>query len=289
MKKKGFVEKTLYGNDKEDFTLESLPINRVNAFIKIIKTNWINLFLLSMIVTLSFCPIYFMNMAKNAYIIDKTQLMDESLIMSFTLSTNLIFSLISIPLFILSFIILEGVIGIIKRMTFREGFLFFSDLKKEIKSGFKNTLITSIVFSVILSFCSFNFSFLNNSNVFIGIRVAILIVAILMLIFNIIVALFNLNLNSIYNLTIKNMYKNSLLLLFSKPLKNILFAFIFCLPILLTIFAPSLLISAIFLVMLFLFLSSLIILIFFLYSTYIFDIYINEKHCPSIYRKGLRK
>ena len=37
MKKKGFVEKTLYGNDKEDFTLESLPINRVNAFIKIIK------------------------------------------------------------------------------------------------------------------------------------------------------------------------------------------------------------------------------------------------------------
>lgn len=289
MKKKGFVEKTLYGNDKEDFTIESLPINRVNAFIKIIKTNWLNLILLSMIVTVSFCPVYFMNMAKNDYIIDKTQMMDESLIMSFTLSTNLIFSLISIPLFIFAFIILMGAIGLIKRMTFREGFLFWIDFKKEIKSGFKNTLTTSLIFSIILSFCNFNFSFINNSNVFIGIRVAILIVAILMLIFNIIISLFNLNLNSIYNLNIKNMYKNSLLLTFSKPLKNILFAFIFCLPILLTIYAPSLLISVIFLVMMFLFLSSLIILIFFLYSTYIFDIYINEKHCPSIYRKGLRK
>lgn len=290
MKKKGFVEKTLYGKDKDDFTNASLPSNRYSAFFKVIKTNWMHLIILSMLSVLAFLPLYFCYVAKSAYILEKSLEVSSDLLPNLVISTNLVFGVIMIPLLILGMTILQGVIGIIRKMVFREGYLLFIDFIKSIKSGIKNTIINALILGLILNISSFNFNFLSlETSIKDYLKAIILIVVLIILIFTLLISLTNVCLNSIYELNIKSMYKNSFLLVFAKPLKSLLFLFIVLLPILLLIFAPSFLMGIIILIIMFLFINAISLLIYFLYNSSLFDEYINKKYCPNIYRKGLKK
>ena len=290
MKKKGIIEQALYGNDKADFSVNDYPVNRFHAFFTLLKTNWLTWIYISLITTASFLPIYFIYTAKNAYIISQTISMEPNLVNSFTITVNLIYSFISIPLWMIGFIILNGSIGLIRKMTFKEGFLFWSDFKAALKSGFKNSIINSLIFSICMNLCSFNMSFILLDKELPKILVySVFLVSIIIMVIIMEITLLNCNLNAIYNLSVKNMYKNSFLLLFGKPLKNLLFTFIFIWPILLIIFVPNFIISIIILFFILVFFMAMNIQILFLYSCHLFDIYINKENAKEIYRKGLRR
>lgn len=290
MKKKGFVERVLYGKDKTDFSKDNYPINRFYAFFSLLKTNWLSWIYISLLVTVSFLPLYFLYVAKSAYIIEQSTLIEPSSIATFTMYTDSAFSLISIPLWMLGFIVLSGGVGLIRKMTFKEGYLFWSDFFSFIKTGYKNTLINALVFSIVLNVCTFNIDMMNTDHGLSSVLVyPIVIVSVIIIIINIMVALMNCNLTTVYNLSVKGMYKNSLLLIFAEFFKMFAFTFIFTFPILLAIFAPNFIISIIILCTVLLFLMAMNIEIMFLYSSYVFDKFINMKHAPEIYRKGLKK
>ena len=289
MAKKGFVYKALYGKDKKDFTINDYPRNRFEAFFKLLKSYFLSWIMLSLLTLLFSLPVILLFFAKSAYIADKSNNIPEEQLLSLRMSSELVFGSIAIPLWLLLFVGLQGVLGIIRKMVFREGYLFFPDFIESIKKGYKNALLLGVMFSI--------FSFIANLDInFLGLDIwpatwlkyGIFVIVIIIFVFSILISLIGLSLNCIYDLSFKDLLKNAFLLSFGKLFKNLFFLLATIWPIVLIIISPNLLVLIIASAFLGLLFYAIILTIWFLYMTSIFDTFINKEHCPSIYRKGLR-
>ncbi|MCR5231956.1 MAG: hypothetical protein K6B64_04840, partial [Acholeplasmatales bacterium] len=118
MAKKGFIYKALYGKDKKDFTINDYPKNRFEAFFKLLKSYFLSWIMLSLLTLLFSLPLILLFFAKSAYIADRAKDIAEQQLLSFRFSVELVFGVVAIPLWLILFTGLQGVLGIIRKMVF---------------------------------------------------------------------------------------------------------------------------------------------------------------------------
>lgn len=273
----------------QDFTSAQLPKNRIESVIDICRTRFTALIGLGLILLLFSMPfiihlllsnitIYEINLAHNLGHITEMDARDQ-LFNAFTFR-----HIISIPLLLIFGIGLSGVTRLLRQLLFLEPLFFFEDFKHGVKTYGKYNLIILGLFGII------NFIFqtllrLPNAQTNSAFYLSTLIVAFIVLIFFILIGYYSWVQNSLYTLSFKGLLKNSLLFSMRYFFKTVVVLMVFIPWTLLLIpYAFGFILVIIILTIVILPIELLIILAF---GYAIMDDNINQKHYPSIYRKGL--
>ena len=274
---------------KKEFKNTDLPKNRYEVFIDILKVRFDIICKSGVILFLFLIPFIFSILAKNFSLfslkeyfdsntIDKT-MYDQSL---FTI--KLLFSLFEVVSLLFFSIGLSGIMNIFKRLTFYDSIQFKDDFLRGVKNNYKHNVLTfflvgmiyvlSIIYTNIYTGSDFVSYVIFYFPVFLS---CILVIPVL------IFCLFQI---PIYNNTYKQYLKNACFF-YGKTI----FKTIGIILVLSSFFAP-LLIKNVYVMIISILVSSIFllpisILVLNLYCNSIFDLYLNEKQYPEIYRKGM--
>ena len=270
---------------------KTLPKNRFELFKEIIKNQSSTMFKIGFLVLIIMLPLIITFLLTNIKIYEVNLLLSQNSISDaeamnqitgYINARNILFIVI-VPI---TFYILSGVFNVIRKIVWREGLLFWHDLKKGIKQNGGYFFIVSLIFAVI--FFVFNYSLRNElvlhntqnfiATIFSGIAFVIMILLMPFLFHQTI----------IYNLKFLHKIKNTLIIFSKLFYIFIILAVINVAPFLLLFInnGTMLLIILVFECIVFI---PVLIVINTMMTDCTFDAFINHLHFKEIYRKGLMK
>lgn len=265
----------------------SLPSNRKESILDILKNQSFNLLKIGLVILLFSSPYLIVLFIRNISLNELKDVFIAGIINSSEYSekffkTNNTFNLINIWTFSIIGVGFAGVSKIIKNLIWQKDVFFFYDLKSGIKENFK----TPVIFTTLFGAFRFTLDFLRysgNDSTANKITLAIIIAVLFLTIMIGAVAILQ---SSIYNLSFKEQIKNAFILLFLNFINLFIATLILIVPWLILIFDLSTyyLLVQILLIVIF---APIEILIFAEIAFDTFDNYINKTHHPDIYKKGI--
>ncbi len=274
----------------KDYTINMLPHNRKEVFLDTVKLQWKGLLAVGLILLVCALPMHVLDIF-NA--IEHSKLTFDSVGSSVDVDTvfqmvsiNNIVVLISMPFYVLLFVVLAGLCRIIRQYAFGENVFFVADFFKGIKQNGLQMFVVGLLFAIIygLSMISFNFSRTIDS---IGLALLFMLPIGLLVLVAIPVAGYAMVHISIYKSKLKNVLVQSVMNVAKSPFKTYL-ALICCLGILALQLIPNLI--AMFVVkIVFSFVAPFALLGWYLFVLNRFDKTINAQKYPELVGIGTYK
>lgn len=277
-----FVKNKGLEHKKTNFDINSLPINRKELFKKMIFTRFGKLFQINILCFLFFLPLIIWELLTNIY---KSSFTDLSELMSFIISIK---SPLIIIFTVIAFIGLAGGIYCVRRLTWSEPVSTLKTFFTGIKQSCKQFIVFGLVAAVFMVLFDMAITMISNTKlqlIYELIFIALLVIAAVLL-FSILS--YALTLSSLYTMKFSEIVKASIALTVKKIFHNILFICITYLIVLIWFITGIIYMYFIGVILLALFGISYSILVWVLYTNSSYDLYINLKQYPAIYRKGLR-
>jgi hypothetical protein len=271
-----------FSNKKKDFDQNFLPIDRKQLFKKIITTRLGKLFQINLICFLFLLPLISWDLLTNIY---KSSLNGLSELVHFSIYTK---SPITILFTIIFFFSLAGGIYYIRRLAWGEPVTLLKTFIQGVKQSYKQFLILGFITSLFICLFDLAITMMNNTNLSGTYNIIFTALLCFALILFLSVISYCLTLSSLYVMRLSTIFKTSVIFTLKKFPLNILF-------ILITygIVAGWFIVGIVYLYFIGIIITAIIgisysILAWVLYTNSSYDIYINLKQYPAIYRKGLR-
>ena len=270
-----------------DFLETDLPSNRKEVFFDSIKLRYGLIFKIGLMMLLFSLPLLVTLFFKDSYLISaglsfsKGEISKESYDEMYKMICRIAYA-ICIPCFALFSIGLAGSLRVIRQLVWGEGVFFIQDFFDGIKNNYKHYLVYSLVFGVM--------HYLGRMAILLNTNMVLLKVLPLVISLSIIlpIILFGIFQSQIYANKIGQELKNGVLLYIKTFFTSFLALIIVCLPIIFA-FINIFFIKMLVMILYFLFFIPFILLGEFLYYNSVFDKYINKKHFPELYGKGMNK
>jgi uncharacterized membrane protein YesL len=188
----------------------------------------------------------------------------------------------------IAFLGLAGTIYYIRRLTWGEPVNLFKTFFKGIKQSYKQFLLFGFVTSIFICLFDLAITMMNNTNI--NSTHSIIFIALLTIAFILLSSIMSyaLTLSSLYEMKVLTIIKTSVILTLKKIALNILFILVTYCIILVAFVLGVIYLYFIGVVLLAILGISYSVLVWVLYTNSSYDIYINLKQYPSIYRKGLK-
>ncbi len=248
-KKKKFFERMIFGSEKsEGYARSTLPSTRWEQFWDILKGNFGKLFLVNIIVLLTFIPVLFVFYMRYSSIVGYSTVYPfsqgfglgymapnslvgypESIVFSSNVTT-----LIFLPFaFLIASIGISGGAYVIRNMIWTEGVFVANDfvrgIKLNIKQVLKITLFFSMIFYILMTVISLcNVYIIQGDNAWIYVIVKYMMI--LLLVMSIFMSLHMIAQTISYDLTFRQLLKNSFLFTIALLPYNIIFILLGIIP-----------------------------------------------------------
>ena len=290
----GFINRLLVGKEKsEGYARSTLPSNRWELFWDIFKGRFGKLFILNILALLFFLPLIFLIVYRTGLLATYGSLypfgqgfgVGYLAPVSLTgYSENIIFSVNTLTLLFLPIASMIAAIGIsglayvIRNMVWTEGVFIANDFWRGIKQNAKQMCIIALLYSVTFYVFTLAISFTNQAialGTLPGLFTAVKIIAIILLCFCTLITLHMITLCVTYELPMKHLIKNGMVLSLGMIFSNIPMVFAAAIPFLLVLLGGFVLVFGILMVIIFGF--SFAMLVWTVYSQWIYDGYINDK------------
>ena len=277
---------------EKDYISSLLPVNRKKQFSDLFKTEFLTLLKLALILLLSFLPYIFVSITTGLTLSSNAKdLISQGLTKLETnealASSISIFALFRCLTLLVPFVVLAGIARVNRLMVYSEGVLFFKDFIRGIKDNFKTYFITGLIM-ILLIFATEVFGYyIGGSNI--GNASFALNAIIIGLVFLIITPIFMINLvqGSIYSLPYFKGIVNAARVFVRSILLSFVFALLPFTIFLLSTFNALPIMWYGTIVMIVVLISPVYLLGVHMYFVSRFDVLINKKYYPQIYRKGL--
>lgn len=287
MAKKGIVSNLLYGKgDNKDFTSANLPATRKKQFFYLFKRNYLKLFYYNLLIALCFLPAIGWYIMARDYLENLPQLDDIEVLKANLLYISLLQNAPTTLFLTLGFLILPGIVYILRKMMWDENVVFKVDFKKGFKASYKQFLFIGFLSGLVLFFFEYGINSLFVSNFPPFVQILLIVALSIFTLLYIIAMMYMINMASLYNLTNTQLLINSFKLTIKDLFKNLGMFFIsFVIIFIWLIFTKIWNLITIFILFFYGFIY--ILLAFGELSMYSFDKYINVKQYPDFVRKGL--
>lgn len=290
--KKGFVNKILYGkDDKEDFTTEKLPKNRVDQFFHAYKTSIGKLTNINMLAALFALPLIIWDFFASAYVDDFMKGLDAQTQFSYLLKMSLLQYGTEIPLIMLSFVGLAGAYYVIRKICWKAPVRLIKDFNAGIKSCYKQVIplgaIAGVVNFVVNYLLNFNLLTMSDETEFIYIMAIVGVVLLTLICLTALV--FAMEQSSLYNMSFVQLLKSSFILTFKRLFSGIGVTLLSLLPILIFKFMPWVFVQIIGACVTAVFGISFAVTMQTVFCHGVFDVFINKRQYPDFVGLGLRK
>ena len=266
--------------NKNDFLVTDLPSNRKELFFDILKNQWRNLLILSLIFLLLFLPLVisrYYNLIIINDIINSGSDDAGALVFNFSIGYNFVVFIILIVVGIFY----GGIARIYKKLAFNEGFFLGADFVKGIKENFKDFIFFFALYgflNLIIETLCINFLLENN---YLYYFFKVINYATLLPIFGIC-----LSLGSIYTDSVFKKIRVACRIYIKYLFKILLMLAVFILPLALLLINSTsiqLFVPLVYTILYF----PLAYLVFVLLLNSIFDEVINKKNFPNLVGKGM--
>ena len=289
LNKKGFIEKSLYGNSEVDFNDSFLPKTRKEQFKYIFKNNWLKLFYLNLVIFLFFIPAIIYYFVSNLNYSNLISTMTDTEVYSQLFSLNLMRYLILSLLFMLGFIGLAGGLYVIRKMIFDDVVSLRKDFLKGIKNSAKQFSLLGFLFGITLFAFDYSEQYVMLSKMAPLLQIIMVFMILFIFILLVIGIMYMLNLSNLYVMNMFSIIKSGLLLTFRNLFKNLGVSLLAFGPVFVWILLPGVTLKIISVFILSVIGFSYIMLLFSLLAMYSFDKYINPVQYPDFVRRGLSK
>ena len=266
---------------KSDFLVTDLPSNRKELFFDILKNQWRNLLLLSLIVMVILLPLVILRYYNMVIITNMLNSNNIENIRNNVFNSYVAYNVINSFLIVICGILFGGVLRIYKKLSYNDGFFLGADFLKGVKENFKDFVVIFSIYAVInflLEILCVNFLLDNNYLYYFFKVINYLIICPIVLIW--------VSLSSIYSdkviVKLKSSYK-----LYIRYLFKILLVFIILVLPLFFLFIGNSYIQLFLPIGYCLLYFPYAYLIFVLFMNYIFDEQINKKNFPDLVGKGM--
>ncbi len=274
----------------KDYTIDMLPHNRREVFFDTLKLQWRGLAVVGIILLIFCLPMHvldiFSAIEHSKITFESVGADDQANAIFKMISINNIIVLIKMPFYCLLFVVLAGLLRIIRQYAFGENVFFVADFFKGIKQNGLQMFVIGLIFAIIygLSMLSFNFSRTIDN---IGLAILFMLPIGLLLLVVIPVAGYSAVHISIYKGKLKNVLIQSVISVAKSPFKTYL-AMICCLGILALQLIPNL-IAILVVKIVFSFVCPLALLGWYLFALNRFDKTINAVKYPELIGIGTYK
>ncbi len=270
---------------KVDFLSSDLPSNRKEVFFDCLKNRYGYLINCGIIMFLFSIPLFVLFFIKSIYLGALNQELNNGTIMlsDYNAATFRYIFIYDMLVILSSFILsigLSGVIRIIRQISWIEPLFFLKDFTDGIKMNYKHISIHLFIISLLYMISDLTMHAPIDYNILKYIPALITIFIILPVI------MYNIVQTSIYNMTLIEENKNSMLLFFKSVPVCVIFSVIISITLLLNLinnYTIKSLIFVLFLIILF----PVFYISWFLYSSSVLDKYINNEYYPDIVDKGI--
>lgn len=266
---------------KSDFLVTDLPSNRKELFFDILKNQWRNLLLLSLIVMVILLPLVILRYYNMVIITNMLNSNNIENIRNNVFNSYVAYNVINSFLIVICGILFGGVLRIYKKLSYNDGFFLGADFIKGVKENFKDFVVIFSIYAFInflLEILCVNFLLDNNYLYYFFKVINYFIICPIVLIW--------VSLSSIYSDKVFVKLKSSYKLYIRYLFKILLVFIILVLPLFFLFIGNSY-------IQLFLPIGYSILyfpyayLIFVLFMNYIFDEQINKKNFPDLVGKGM--
>lgn len=290
----GFINRLLVGKEKsEGYARSTLPSNRWELFWDIFKGRFGKLFILNILTILFFLPLIFLIIYRTGLLATYGSLYPFAqgfgvgylAPVSLTgYSENIIFSVNTLTLLFLPIVSMIAAIGIsglayvIRNMVWTEGVFIANDFWRGIKQNAKQMCLVALLYSVVFYVFTLAISFTNQAialGTLPGLFTAVKIIAIILLSFCTLITLHMITLCVTYELPMKHLIKNGMVLSIGMIFSNIVMVLAAAIPFLILLLGNFVLLFGILFILIFGF--SFAMLVWTVYSQWIYDGYINDK------------
>lgn len=290
----GFINRLLVGKEKsEGYARSTLPSNRWELFWDIFKGRFGKLFILNILTVIFFLPIIFLIvyraglLATYGSLYPFAQGFGVGYLAPVSLtgySENIVFSVNTLSLLFLPIASMIASIGIsglayvIRNMVWTEGVFIANDFWRGIKQNAKQMCLVALLYSVVFYVLTLAISFINQAIALGTMPVLFLIlkiIAIILLAFSTLIALHMITLCVTYELPMKHLIKNGMVLSLGMIFSNVAMVIAAAIPFLLLLLGNFILLFGILFILIFGF--SFAMLVWTVYSQWIYDGYINDK------------
>ncbi len=266
---------------KHDFTYADLPATRKQMFFDCYKEQFSLIFRLGLVCLLMFVPVIVVWLLRDAYLTNALNALEEQTTESVTaiyLSANAVCGLMEFVAFTLFFALFSGVAQIVRQLCWGEPVFFRDDFKKGIRENMGGfTLIGAA-----LSLLKYLIYLMFNSDLFYVLLGLLLAVFVPIGIWTLLQKLY-------YRLRWTQAIKNATLYFINAFPATLLLLACTILPFWIVLsFVRLIIVRYLIILLLLLFYVVPITMAWVLYACHTFDIWLNQRCHPEIYRKGLR-
>lgn len=275
-----------------DFLITDLPSNHYESFFDIIKNRWTVLMLLGLFFLLFSLPIVIKDILTNIALLELAEQFNSGLITSLAARNEAfriqnLSDILNIPLAALFSLTIAGSLRILRQLIWQEGLFFGNDYYLSIKQNSWHTIVVFTFWFLLLFTFKYllRISQLEETSWHLDLALGISLAAVFLFIPLFLLALFQ---TSIYQLPLHQKLKNALLMTVATAPKTLIMTLLIIAPwALLLINTMQLWLEIGLWILLMLVVLPLLILAFNEYAFNLFDRFINQKHHPDIYQKGL--
>ena len=271
-----------YINQKKDFDVNHLPSTRRQLFKKVFISRFGKLFQVNILCFAFLLPYICWDLLTNIY---KSSLTTLTSLTQFVIYIK---SPLVILFTMLGFIGLSGTIYYIRRLSWSEPVYLFKTFYHGIKQSYKQFLIFGFFTSLFICLFDLAITMIQNTNLdLIYAIISISGLTISAILFLSILS-YALTLSSLYEMRISTIIKTSVVLTLRKMFKNLVFELLTYVLILIWFLSGIIYFYFIGIVIIAIIGISYSILVWVLFTNSSYDLYINLKQYPNIYRKGLK-
>lgn len=289
MKNRGIIKRLVMGKPREtDLTESDLPRTRFAQFKHCMRTRFGVLFRINMLAALFFVPLAVWDLLVSGYISSLASDLPQAEYVARTLSLTLLRFGSEIPLIMLAFVGLSGLMYVTRRVCWGESIKIIADFGKGIKQSWLQFLLLGLV----------------TGGVWLGIRVAIgqsavmlasnptlytfiIVASVLLAVVCAVALMFAINMSSLYNIGFGRLVFNSLLLAFKRAIVGIGIVIVSLLPVLVFALMPWAIVQIVGYCVDAVFSLGFAALIQTVYCHSVFDDVINQSFYPEYVRIGL--
>ena len=271
----------------------SLPKNRFEVFMDVITHSWRTLLNISLILGLFTLPIILVVIFSRMVGIEILQNIDinnsEELLKAVNeyFSHNVYTILLICPAFIIASFGFAGSFNMMKNLVWQNRVEYFGDLKKAIKGNVGKIITNGILLSLIYALCTFSYLYITFLELNLLEQIILIIISVLVSLVLLIQVFYGYSQMVIYTNNLFNFIKNNFIFTFVKLPRNIgiflLTLILVPIGLLFTDVVGIVVVYSFYILMGF----GVAILLFTLNSHENFDMIINEKNYPQLYKKGM--
>ena len=271
----------------------SLPKNRFEVFMDVIAHSWRTLLNISLILGLFTLPIILVVIFSRMVGIEILQNIDinnsEELLKAVNeyFSHNVYTILLICPAFLIASFGFAGSFNMMKNLVWQNRVEYFGDLKKAIKGNVGKIITNGILLSLIYALCTFSYLYITFLELNLLEQIILIIISVLVSLVLLIQVFYGYSQMVIYTNSLFNFIKNNFIFTFVKLPRNIgiflLTLILVPIGLLFTDVVGIVVVYSFYILMGF----GVAILLFTLNSHENFDMIINEKNYPQLYKKGM--